>query len=145
MTTISDFMSNDHRACDKLFALAEESAAKGNWEKASDQFAAFRRETEHHLAMEEETLFPAFDEQAGMAGGPTHVMRSEHQQMRQVIDDMAARLAAKDSDGYLGLSETLMLLMQQHNMKEEQILYRMMDQAFGAEASGILERAGAAV
>ena len=145
MTSISEFMTHDHRACDDLFAVAEESVAKGKWEKAGEQFTAFRKETERHLAMEEETLFPAFEEKSGMAGGPTQVMRSEHEQMRKLIDDMAQKLAAKDGDGYLGQSETLMILMQQHNMKEEQILYRMMDQTFGSEATTVLGRAGAAV
>lgn len=143
MNTISEFMSNDHRGCDNLFATAEEYVAKEKWESATEQFEAFRKEMERHLTMEEQNLFPAFEAKTGMTGGPTQVMRSEHQQMRQVIGDMAQSLAAKDADGYLGLSETLMVLMQQHNMKEEQILYRMMDQAFGGEAKTVLERAGA--
>lgn len=145
MTSISEFMTHDHRACDNLFAVAEESVAKGKWDQAAEQFATFRKDTERHLGMEEETIFPAFEAKSGMEGGPTQVMRSEHQQMRKVIDDMAQKLAARDGDGYLGLSETLMVLMQQHNMKEEQILYRMMDQTFGDEAASVLERAGAVV
>jgi hemerythrin-like domain-containing protein len=145
MTSISEFMASDHRACDNLFAVAEESVAKGKWDKADEQFATFRKETERHLGMEEDSIFPAFEAKTGMTGGPTQVMRTEHQQMRQLFDDMAQKLAAKDSDGYLGLSETLMVMMQQHNMKEEQILYRMMDQSFGSEAATVLERAGATV
>jgi hemerythrin-like domain-containing protein len=145
MTSISDFMSNDHRTCDHLFAVAEESVAKGKWDKAAEQFGTFRSETERHLGMEEQTLFVAFETKTGMTGGPTQVMRSEHQQMRIVMDDMAQKLAAKDGEGYLGLSETLMVLMQQHNMKEEHLLYRMMDQTFGEEAATLLERASPAV
>ena len=145
MTTISKFMENNHRECDHLFAVAEESVANGKWQKAQSEFDAFRSETERHLAMEEEVLFPAFEAKTGMEGGPTLVMRSEHQQMRKVIDDMAQALGNKEGDAYLGLSETLMVLMQQHNMKEEQMLYRMMDQALGLEADSLLERAGAAL
>jgi iron-sulfur cluster repair protein YtfE (RIC family) len=37
-------------------------------------------------------------------------------------------LSAQDKDEYLGLSETLMVMMQQHNMKEEMMLYPMMAQ-----------------
>jgi iron-sulfur cluster repair protein YtfE (RIC family) len=142
MNNISDFMTNNHRECDHLFAIAEESVANGKWQKAQGEFEAFRSETERHLAMEEEVFFPAFDAKTGMQGGPTHVMRSEHQQMRKLIADMAQAVAAKDADGYLGMAETLMVLMQQHNMKEEQMLYRMMDQALGVEADTLLERAG---
>lgn len=145
MSSISKFMENNHRECDHLFAVAEESVANRKWQKAQAEFNAFRSETERHLTMEEEVLFPAFDAKTGMEGGPTNVMRSEHQQMRKVIDDMAQAFGNNDGDTYLGLSETLMVLMQQHNMKEEQMLYRMMDQALGTEADNLLERAGAAL
>jgi hemerythrin-like domain-containing protein len=145
MSSVSDVMTQNHRECDDLFAVAEESVAHGKWQKAKDDFDAFCREFEHHLTMEESVLFPAFDAKTGMEGGPTYVMRSEHQQMRKLIADMAQEMAEKDADGYLGSAETLMVMTQQHNMKEEQMLYRMMDQAFGGEATALLERAGAKI
>lgn len=144
MSNISDFMANNHRECDHLFAVAEESVSKGKWPKAQTEYAAFCGEMERHLGMEESVLFPEFDTRTGMEGGPTFVMRSEHAQMRKLIADMAQALSAQDSDAYLGVSETLMVLMQQHNMKEEQMLYRMMDQTFGGDCGALLTRAGAA-
>jgi len=50
----------------------------------------------------------------------------EHQQMRALVQELDNALAAKVKDEYLGLSETLMVMMQQHNMKEEMMLYPMM-------------------
>jgi len=41
---------------------------------------------------------------------------------------------------YSGLAETLLLMLQQHNLKEEQILYPMMDQALAAEQQVLLAR-----
>jgi hemerythrin-like domain-containing protein len=69
-------------------------------------------------------------------------MRSEHTQMRQLLKDLSQAPAGKDRDGYLGLSETLMIIMQQHNMKEEQMLYRMADQVFASSVEAVLERMG---
>jgi hypothetical protein len=40
-----------------------------------------------------------------------------------------------DYDCYLGLSGTLNLLIQQHNLKEEPMLYSMSDQALGSKSS----------
>ncbi len=143
MNNISEFMTNNHRECDMLFAVAEENVAKGKWQQAESDFQAFRSALERHLGMEEDVFFPAFDAKTGMEMGPTHVMRGEHQQMRKLIEDMGHSLRDKDGDGFLGASETLMVLTQQHNMKEEQMLYRMMDQALGVDAARLLERAGA--
>ncbi len=53
---------------------------------------------------------------------------------------MERALTSRDRDGYLGLSETLMMIMQQHNMKEEQMLYPMTDQVIGTDADDVLKR-----
>jgi hemerythrin-like domain-containing protein len=55
----------------------------------------------------------------------------EHDQMRELFDQMNAALAAHDGNTFAGLAETLLILMQQHNVKEEQILYPMSDRALG--------------
>jgi iron-sulfur cluster repair protein YtfE (RIC family) len=48
---------------------------------------------------------------------------------------MEQALAKQDADAYLGLAETMLMLLRQHNMKEEQILYPMADQALADSAS----------
>ncbi|MHB1353964.1 MAG: hemerythrin domain-containing protein [Thiobacillus sp.] len=138
MSTIVDFLGADHRACDDLFASAEAAAAQKNWDSARALFTRFHDAMEHHLTMEEEVLFPAFEARTGMAAGPTQVMRSEHVQMRGLMTDMANAVAASNRDGYLGLSETLNMLMQQHNLKEENMLYPMSDQVLGSERDGLI-------
>ncbi len=127
MQTITDYMSTDHRRCDDLFAEAEAAAAKNDPATAQAGFAAFHREMEHHLGKEETIMFPAFEQATGSSMGPTHVMRMEHEQMRELFAQMQAALDAKDTHTYTGLSETLLILMQQHNFKEEQMLYQMAD------------------
>lgn len=120
-------MKNEHRECDTLFAKAEEAIAKGEWEVANQHFLAFSNETLLHFKKEEEELFPAFEAQTGMTQGPTQVMRYEHEQVRNLITKMAEALEKEDKDASLSLAESMMILIQQHNMKEEQMLYAMCD------------------
>jgi len=124
---ISNYMKNEHRECDSLFAKAEEAIAANNWEEANTQFLAFANETLKHFKSEEEELFPAFEKATGMANGPTQVMRYEHEQVRGLIGNMAEAIEKEDRDAALSLCESLMILLQQHNMKEEQMLYAMCD------------------
>lgn len=138
MSSISESMTRDHRACDERFAAAEGAAAKGDWLRAASDFAAYRAAMERHLTIEEETLFPAFERHTGMTAGPTAVMRAEHAEMRDLFERLAAAATAQDADEFLGLAETLNLLMQQHNMKEEQVLYTLMDESLGGEADSLL-------
>lgn len=138
LSEISQYMTQDHRSCDEHFAAAEEAVNDQNWEEATTKFAKFEEAMERHLGMEEDTLFPEFEQVTGNTVGPTQMMRMEHGQMRDLIQQMRVALASQDADTYLGVSETLLVMMQQHNVKEEQILYPMTDQALGG--SDVLSR-----
>lgn len=85
-------------------------------------------------------MFPAFEARTGMTQGPTMIMRSEHEQMTDLLDQMAGAVASKDRNAYLGDADTLLVLMQQHNMKEEQMLYQMADQALVGERDEVVGR-----
>ncbi len=138
MSSIKDFLSNDHSRCDELFALMEE-AASSNIADAKSAFLEFRDATERHFQMEERIMFEEFEQKTGMTQGPTAVMRHEHTQMRNLLNQMSEALEQNNQDRFFGSSETLMILMQQHNMKEEQMLYTMAQQRLSAEAPRIVE------
>jgi len=121
-----------HQQCDALFANAEEAAHDGRWPQCCVELARFAEDIERHFSGEEELLFPAFEAVTGMSGGPTQVMRLEHRQMRELIAQMQAAVGRQDGEGFAGAAETLLVLMQQHNLKEENILYPMCDRALGA-------------
>ena len=128
MSSIPEYMTAKHRECDEFFTEAEAAVAKKNWPLALTKWQSFASELTEHLSQEEEVLFPQFEQATGMTAGPTQVMRMEHQQMRALVQSLDNALAAQEKDEYLGLSETLMVMMQQHNMKEEMMLYPMMAQ-----------------
>ena len=130
---ISHYMKDEHRECDTLFAGAEEAVALGEWEVGEERFLAFANETLTHFKKEEEELFPAFEAKTGSTEGPTHVMRFEHEQVKGLIGKMAEALETQDKDAYLSLAESMMILLQQHNMKEEQMLYAMCDRILPPE------------
>ena|SRR5450759_495705 len=132
-----------HKHCDDLFVAAEESVRRGDWAAAAPSFERFHDQMKAHFEVEENMLFPAFEAATGMSAGPTEMMRYEHEQMRSLLAQLAAACAARDGEGYAGVAETLLMLMQQHNMKEENMLYPMCDQALGAEAERIGTEMGA--
>ena len=138
MTTISSYMADDHQRCDRLFAEAEEQVADGQWQDAEKSFDSMHKAIERHFSMEEEVLFPAFEQVTGSAMGPTQVMRHEHQQMRQLFEQMKSAIEQQQQEVYLGASETLLILMQQHNAKEEQILYPMLDVQLAAQNDDLI-------
>ena len=143
MESFLAYLSTDHQRCDDLFAEAEAAAGRRDWAGAVDKFQAFRAAMLRHLEAEESLLFPAFEARLGHTGGPTRVMCNEHAQMRDLLDSMADSVAARDEAEYQGLAETLLWLMRQHNVKEEQILYPMSDQMLADARADLLERMAA--
>ncbi|WP_345984820.1 hemerythrin domain-containing protein [Sulfurimonas sp. HSL-1656] len=136
---ILEFLRDDHRKCDSAFADTESAVAKGDLATAREAFERFNSETLHHFAMEEEILFPAFEQRSGMQGGPTQVMRMEHEQVRGLLERMRTALDNGDSNGFLGMAESMMILLQQHNMKEEQMLYPACDHTLQGDASLVID------
>ena len=58
-------------------------------------------------------------------GGPTAMMRMEHQQMRGLLDQIGEAMEAGDAQEAMDIGDTLLMMVQQHNVKEEGMLYPM--------------------
>ncbi len=136
----SDYFTADHRACDRLWAEVEGAVDAGDATAMNDAWKAFDHATRRHLTMEEEVLFPAFEQATGMVGGPTHVMRMEHEQMRGLLDQMGAHAEAGAFQDLVDHGDTLLMLTQQHNQKEEAMLYPMTTRVLSGQWSTLLER-----
>ena len=123
---LAGFFAQDHRDCDSLWAELEGLLDSENTDAIKQAWQQFDDSMRRHVAMEEEVLFPAFDARSGMGGGgPTAMMRMEHQQMRGLLDQISNAINAGDMEEALDLGDTLLMLIQQHNVKEEGMLYPM--------------------
>lgn len=138
MSTIHETMTADHRHCDEFYTQAERAVEAGDWAGASSAFAQFDQAVRAHFDAEEGMLFPAFEQETGMTMGPTEVMRGEHKQMRALLDATRNALQARDTDDFSGYGETLLIMMQQHNVKEENVLYPMCDQHLRGQRESLL-------
>lgn len=127
--TINEFMTTDHRACDDQFAQLENIVDSGNFDGGKVMFDEFEAHMLKHFKMEEEVMFPAFNDCEGGGCNPTGVMIMEHDQMKALFKQMREAVNSSDKNRFLGLCENLLFVMQQHNMKEEQIMYNMVDES----------------
>jgi iron-sulfur cluster repair protein YtfE (RIC family) len=138
--SVTQLLVDDHRRLDDLLADAKRALAAADARTAAALFAEFRDGLEAHIVAEEHVLFPLFEELTGTSGGgPTHVMRMEHADIRKLLAEISAgltRAAAAPADLATPLAH-LTALLTAHNGKEERILYPASDRA--ARASGQLE------
>lgn len=145
MVSIKTFLTTDHRACDELFAQMEQMASEKGVAASRAGYEAFANATERHFQMEERVMFPEFEMKTGMVQGPTQMMRHEHEQVRSLLKQLSEAIDAADKGKFFGLTETIMIMLQQHNMKEEQMLYNMAQQHLAAESDRIVDMMGSLI
>ncbi len=138
---LADFFAQDHRDCDSRWAELEGLLDNGNTDAATQAWREFDDGMRRHFAMEEDILFPAFDARSGMGGGgPTAMMRMEHQQMRGLLDQIGIAMNSDNTEEALDLGDTLLMVIQQHNVKEEGMLYPMAENMLAGEWAALAEQ-----
>lgn len=131
--TINRFMTSEHRKCDDIFAQLESAIDSNNFDSAKALFEEFQGDMLKHFRQEENVMFAEFNTCSGGGCNPTHVMIAEHDQMRVTMDQIKKAIENGDKNKALGLCENLLFIMQQHNMKEEQIMYNLADNTLDSD------------
>jgi iron-sulfur cluster repair protein YtfE (RIC family) len=136
---VNEALSWDHDRLDDLESRSFKARERGDFAEAKALYAVFAFGLRRHIRFEEELLFPEFEKKAGFPAemGPTAVMRDEHleildclNRIEQAIGDGAASLES--------LRHGLHLVLGNHNLKEENIVYPMTDQALGGQDTDAL-------
>ncbi len=132
MNAITNFMGQDHDRLDGL--VTEFQATKGSdFGKAKHFFSEFKRGLQWHIVWEEEILFPLFEHRTGMEDcGPTAVMRMEHRQIKDFLEQIHDRIA-KGETNTDEFERGLLTVLFAHNKKEETILYPLIDQSLSEQ------------
>jgi len=139
-TSIVQIMESHHKHCDSTYVQAENVLIEGKNDLGIELMRSFIWNMELHFAREETILFPAFEEKAGMTSGPTQVMRMDHEQIRGVLKEVSDCLNEGNLQRIFDLSEAMLILIAQHNSKEENILYPATDQYLDREAEDIARK-----
>jgi len=120
-------MSVDHDRLDnKIRMYSTEKLV--DIEQAESIFLSFKRELERHIVWEEDILFPVFERKTGIKdGGPTSVMRMEHIQIKNHLEEIKRKFHVKKIQDPCEEEVALFKVLELHNQKEENILYPEID------------------
>jgi iron-sulfur cluster repair protein YtfE (RIC family) len=137
-------MTQDHREVDSIFERADAAAKAEDHAALAREAGEFLRRIAVHIEIEERLLFPIFEERTGMIeAGPSVTMREEHRQMEARFAEMRGAIDARDAGGYRRAAASMMDILLQHNQKEEQMMYPMIDDILGSEVAALLDAARA--
>lgn len=133
--SLSRALEQEHHEIDDALERCADSPTADAEEKAALKRAV--DDLRLHIYTEEELLFPPL-RLAGMLG-PILVMLREHGEMWPLLDALDdALLGEVDDDVLRTTCRQLLVLLQQHNPKEEQILYPEIDRVVD-DAAHVLE------
>jgi len=130
--SIADFLGADHRRLGELWRDCLQEMKACNLGRIRSRLAEYLVGLRHHIRVEEEIFFPAFEARSGMHGaGPTAVMRHEHREIEALLERLAALTKAQDcgtiAEAVQGQALDPSVLLRSHDTKEENVLYPMSD------------------
>lgn len=138
MLTVSKFLKRDHIHCDQLFDCVEECVDNEDWLGASAAMQRFSAAMEQHIGMEEQILYPALERTLVQGMQPVAMLRVEHRQLSMLLIRLDEAVKCQARNDFLLHAETFALLRQQHDMKEDELLYPFLDQLLVRERDAIL-------
>ena len=123
---IDEYLTWDHDRLDAILDDTIDLFEAADVEHARKRFAEFACGLDRHIDMEENIVFPVFEERSpGM--GPTRVMRTEHIHIREALRAIEAALQKSDANAFDTAIELLVSVLGEHNAKEEGVLYPAID------------------
>lgn len=133
---VTEALGWDHDRLDALERAAMEAWGAGETRAAARLHLRFVFGLLRHIRFEESVLFPEFERVSGMPadGGPTAVMRVEHRAIEALLEDMREAVARAVRPAEPTRAD-LRALLHQHNVKEENVLYPMLDNALDPRES----------
>jgi hemerythrin-like domain-containing protein len=139
MNTVCDHLLFDHKRCGDLFNHAESCVVQRDWREAEFSFLNFRDALQRHIQMEEHVLLPAFEQMMDDAQDPISLLRIEHRQLLGMLERMSETIRRREAVDFLLHAETFALLKQQHGVKEEEMLYPMLDKLPSCTRENIIQ------
>lgn len=130
--TITTMFDEDHDRLDTLFASFQK-LKRTDFAKAKSAFLEFKAGLQRHVAWEEDVMFPLWEKKSGMTGGgPTIVMRLEHKEIADCLESIHRKVQAQNLESDRE-EQSLLELLDRHNMSEEEVLYPEMDHLISPE------------
>lgn len=123
---------NEHAEATRRLAILRGALDQELWGVARDVSDWLATELKTHNRAEEELLFPLLDPHFP-GGGPTFVMRREHQQLWDLMDQLGMALSEGDGSAAQESGRQLIEHLRGHIEKENHILYPMAQRLLSAQ------------
>lgn len=140
MSGSEDWLHHDHRSYEEALAGCRAAAEAEDWQSVAAMLDELFAHLRLHMLMEEEILYPAYEEQPGADADATGEMRDQHQEITRLARDVERVARTSDSGHFLASLEPLEKAMHEHHRLEEESFLPMASHALLARREEIWRR-----
>ena len=101
MNETNNWLVHDHRKYDALLTECEMAAEMADWKDAVSLFNQFVRELKLHMQMEDEVLYPFFEEEVSDPEGEIALLLEEHEDLVRLLCDLVCVIKTKNIDHFM--------------------------------------------
>jgi hemerythrin-like domain-containing protein len=143
MSGASNWLVHDHEHYDIALTECEEIAEEGLWGDAIEVYQRFVEDLKLHMRMEDEVLYPRFEEYYGDPTGELAYLSAEHDNIARLLHDLTHVIQRKDYEHFLVSLKPLHKALKQHNDNEESLFLSLQDDSILMDREEIMERLNA--
>lgn len=125
--SVTEYLAHDHDRLDSLLLEVIKLIAARRFTEARPRLSNFAFGLRRHIHLEDEFVYPRFEQLTGIIGGPTMVMRDEHRAIEHHLAGMIDAAMRDDRDGFDSEQEAMVAVMSDHTAREEALIYPLMD------------------
>ena len=120
-----DWLFHEHSGFETMLEECIELANLNLWEDCEDVFITFVRSLKVHMAMEEEVLYPAYEQHSDFPQDPVRALRQDHDRLFQLVRDIYQILKSRDSEHFVDAVKPVVVSLHHHHDKEEDFFLPM--------------------
>lgn len=130
--SVSEYLSLDHDRLDLLLLEVIKLVSARRFNEARPRLSNFAFDLRRHVYLEDDVVYPRFEQLTGMIDGPTVVMRDEHRAIEHHLAGMIDAAMRDDRDGFDAEQEAMVAVLSDHTAREEAEIYPVLDKRLPA-------------
>jgi iron-sulfur cluster repair protein YtfE (RIC family) len=135
-----NWLYHDHLDLAGALSDCEAAARRTDWEAAERLLARLVERLKQHVRIEEEVLFPAYEQTQGTTREPTDALRTEHNALVNRFRDVHYAVQGHNAPVLGDALGPLRELLARHNEKEERFFFPMAAHTLRDQRQAILAR-----
>lgn len=143
MSTTDNWLIHDHHKYDEMLTECEMAAEMADWKDAIRLFNQFTTELNLHMQLEDEVLYPIFEDKQNDDDDEMSILHEEHENIVRLLRDLVCVIKTKNIDHFMDSLVPLHEAMNEHNEHEEIVFERLGSDSLLTRRDEIMEQLSA--